>query len=80
MKAPMNILRVSNALNWDKVNFPRQAKKHIQPKLIAMAAEAGIELKLIDPDQDLEAQEPFSVLLHKIRDAGEHTPPVIVSA
>lgn len=48
-----------------------KAEKHIKPKLIALAADAGIELKLIDPDQSLESQEPFSVLLHKIRDAGE---------
>jgi len=52
----------------------KKAEKHITPKLIAMAAEAGIELKLIDPDQSLESQEPFSILLHKIRDAGEDIP------
>lgn len=50
-----------------------KAEKHITPKLIATAAKAGIVLKLIDPDQSLESQEPFSVLLHKIRDVGKVT-------
>ena len=57
-----------------------KAEKHIKPKLIALAADAGIELKLIDPDQSLQSQEPFSVLLHKIRDVGEsiyQSPPTI---
>ena len=47
-----------------------QAKKHISPKLVDKAAEVGIELKVLDPDRPLEDQEPFSVVLHKIRDAG----------
>ena len=47
-----------------------QAKKHISPKLVEKAAEVGIELKILDPDKPLKDQEPFSVVLHKIRDAG----------
>lgn len=47
-----------------------QAKKHISPKLIERAAEAGIELKILNPEQPLEDQEPFNVVLHKIRNAG----------
>lgn len=59
------------SLDWkDTVSTP-QAKKHISPKLVAKALEVGIVLKVLDPEQSLEGQEPFSVVLHKIRDAGK---------
>lgn len=49
---------------------PVQAKKHLKTKLMEMAAAVGIEIKYIDPGVTLREQEPFDVLIHKIRDAG----------
>lgn len=47
-----------------------QAKKHFSPKLKQLSAEAGIALKVIDLDKSFEEQEPFDVLLHKVRSQG----------
>ena len=48
-----------------------QAKKHVSPKLLRLAAESGITVKIIDLEKDFEIQEPFDVLLHKVRSQGE---------
>ena len=48
-----------------------QAKKHISPRLVKLAAESGIGVKIIDIDKPFEEQEPFDVLLHKVRSPGE---------
>lgn len=61
-----NSKRVGIAIN------PQKAKKHISPALLEKAAEAGIEIRLLDAEHRLEEQEPFDVVLHKIRDPVWH--------
>ena len=45
-------------------------KKHIGDRLVAQAAEAGIELRFIDKERPLEEQGPFHVILQKVRKPG----------
>ena len=49
-----------------------QAKKHLGPKLIEKAAEMGIEIRPVHVGRSLEEQGPFDILLHKVRQKGEH--------
>lgn len=44
-----------------------KAEKHVSAELIERASEAGIEIRVVDPEQPLEQQGPFDVLLQKIR-------------
>ncbi|KAK9841570.1 hypothetical protein WJX74_008089 [Apatococcus lobatus] len=46
--------------------LPSKAKKHLKGSLLARAANAGINIKVVDPDQPLEEQGPFDVVLHKV--------------
>lgn len=46
-------------------------KKHISDRLVALAAEAGIELRFVDKEAPLEAQGPFAAILQKVRKPGE---------
>ncbi|KAK9868299.1 hypothetical protein WJX84_009842 [Apatococcus fuscideae] len=46
--------------------LPSKAKKHLKGSLLARAANAGIQIKVVDPDQPLEEQGPFDVVLHKV--------------
>ena len=50
-------------------------KKHISDRLVALAAEAGIELRFVDKEAPLEAQGPFAAILQKVRKPGEAPPP-----
>lgn len=56
-----------------------QAKKHLGPKLIAAAAASGIDIKYIDSEKPLTDQEPFDVLIHKIRTPGRDMTNLIAS-
>ena len=44
-----------------------KAEKHVSADLIERASEAGIEIRVVDPELPLEQQGPFDVLLQKIR-------------
>jgi hypothetical protein len=47
-----------------------QAKKHLGPKLIAAAANVGIDIVCVEYGKPLKDQGPFDVLIHKIRTPG----------
>lgn len=46
-------------------------KKHISDKLVALAAEAGVELRFVEKDVPLEQQGPFVAIFQKVRKPGE---------
>lgn len=60
-------------------------RKHISDRLVALAAEAGVELRFVDKEVPLEQQGPFHAILQKVRKPGEAAaaaplpPPVPVS-
>ena len=47
-----------------------QAGKHLKPKLLELADSAGLDLIPINPDQPVEDQGPFDIILHKARSQG----------
>lgn len=47
-------------------------KKHISDKLVTKAAEAGITIRFVDKERELEAQGPFVAILQKVRKPGEY--------
>ena len=47
-----------------------QAGKHLKPKLVELADSAGLDLIPINPDQPVEDQGPFDIILHKARSQG----------
>ena len=46
-------------------------RKHISDRLVAEAAEAGVELRFVEKDVPLEQQGPFHAILQKVRKPGE---------